>query len=177
MCQRHGSNQNSHPPVLVRKPLCNQWMHYHISSRGVFGINHFKLRNIDVVAIEWFATADRGCIMARIHRWSVMIYGAFCHIGTWKRAGLTLEISQHNTAIVRCWLGMQFTRFANCAVLTVSVERKQEKWSRLNIRLTRQIRTPVLRIPPAVTSQAKMKNWFHECQKWVSHMIGQYAHI
>ena len=41
----------------------------------------------------------------------------------------------------------------------------------------RQIRTPVLRIPPAVTSQAKMKNWLHECQKWVSHMIGQYAHI
>ena len=43
--------------------------------------------------------------------------------------------------------------------------------------LTRQIRTPVLRIPPAVTSQAKMKNWLHECQKWVSHMIGHYAHI
>ena len=42
---------------------------------------------------------------------------------------------------------------------------------------TRQIRTSVLRIPPAVTSQAKMKNWLHECQKWVSHMIGQYAHI
>ena len=42
---------------------------------------------------------------------------------------------------------------------------------------TRQIRTPVLRIPPAVTSQAKMKNWLHECQKWVSHMIGHYAHI
>ena len=34
MCQRHGSNQNSHPPVLVRKPLCNQFIHYHISSRG-----------------------------------------------------------------------------------------------------------------------------------------------
>ena len=47
------------------------------------------------------------------------------------------------------------------------------KWSRK----TRQIRTPVLRIPPAVTSQVKMKNWLHECQKWVSHMIGQYAHI
>ena len=44
-------------------------------------------------------------------------------------------------------------------------------------KITRQIRTPVLRIPPAVTSQAKMKNWLHECQKWVSHMIGQYAHI
>ena len=50
MCQRHGSNQNSHSPVLVRKPLCNQCIHYHISSRGVFGINHFKLRNFAVVA-------------------------------------------------------------------------------------------------------------------------------
>ena len=27
MCQRHGSNQNSHPPVLARKPLCNQFIH------------------------------------------------------------------------------------------------------------------------------------------------------
>ena len=34
MCQRHGSNQNSHPPVLVRKPLCNQFIHYHISSNN-----------------------------------------------------------------------------------------------------------------------------------------------
>ena len=25
MCQRHGSNQNSHPPVLIRKPLRNQF--------------------------------------------------------------------------------------------------------------------------------------------------------
>ena len=52
MCQRHGSNQNSHTPVLVRIPLCNQFIHYHISSRGVFGINHFKFRNFAVVAIE-----------------------------------------------------------------------------------------------------------------------------
>ena len=76
MCQRHGSNQNSHPPVLVRKPLCNQFIHYHISSRRVFGINCFKLCNFAVVAIECsFATVYRGSIMARIHRWSVMIYG------------------------------------------------------------------------------------------------------
>ena len=54
MCQRHGSNQNSHPPVLVRKPLCDQFVHYHISSRGVFGINRLKLRNFAVVAIECF---------------------------------------------------------------------------------------------------------------------------
>ena len=77
MCQRHGSNQNSHPPVLVRKPLCNQFIHYHISRRGVFDINHFKLRNFAVVAIECsVATVDRGNIMARIHRWSVMICGS-----------------------------------------------------------------------------------------------------
>ena len=77
MCQRRGSNQNSHPPVLVRKPLCNQFKHYHIRSRGVFGINRFKLRNFAVVAIECsFATVYRGSIMARIHRWSVMIDGS-----------------------------------------------------------------------------------------------------
>ena len=64
-------------PVLVRKPLCNQFIHYHISSRGVFGINHFKLPNFAVVAIECsLATVDRGSIMARIHRWSMMIYGS-----------------------------------------------------------------------------------------------------
>ena len=55
MCQRHGSNQNSHPPVLVGKPSCNQFIHYHISSRGVFGINHFRLRNF-VIAIKYPAT-------------------------------------------------------------------------------------------------------------------------
>ena len=77
MCQRHGSNQNSHPPVQVRNPLCNQFILYHISSGGVFGIIHFKLRNFAVVAIKcYFAAVDRGSIMARIHRWSVMIYGS-----------------------------------------------------------------------------------------------------
>ena len=77
MCQCHGSNQNSHPPVLVRKPLCNQVMHYHMSSRGVFGVNNVKLHNFALVAIECFlATVDRGSIMARIHKWSVMIYGS-----------------------------------------------------------------------------------------------------
>ena len=76
MCQRHGSNQNSHPPVIFHKPLCNQFIHYHISSK-VFGINRFKLCNFAVVAIECsFATVYRCSIMARIHRWSVMIYGS-----------------------------------------------------------------------------------------------------
>ena len=77
ICQRHGSNKKKHPPVLVRKPLCNQFIHYHISSRRVFGINRFKLCYLAVVAIECsFATVYRGSIMARIHRWSVMIYGS-----------------------------------------------------------------------------------------------------
>ena len=71
MCQRHGSNKRSHPPVPVRKPLCNQFIHNHISSRGVFSINRFKLYNFAVVAIECsFATVYRGSIMARIHRCS-----------------------------------------------------------------------------------------------------------
>ena len=74
---RHGSNQNSHFPFIIRKPLCNQFIHYHVSSRGVFGINHFKLRNFAVVAIECsFVTVDRGNIMARTHRWSVVTYGS-----------------------------------------------------------------------------------------------------
>ena len=77
VCQRHVTNQNSHPPVRVRKPLCNQFIHYLIGSRGVFSINRFKLRKFAVVAIECsFATVYRGSIMARIHRWSVMIYGS-----------------------------------------------------------------------------------------------------
>ena len=77
MCQRHGSNQNSHPPVLVRKPLCNPFIHHHISSGRVFGINRFTLCNFAVVAIECsFVTVYRGSITARIHRWSVMIYGS-----------------------------------------------------------------------------------------------------
>ena len=43
----------------------------------VFGINQFKLRNVAVVATEcFFATVDRGNMMARIHRWPVMINGS-----------------------------------------------------------------------------------------------------
>ena len=66
MCQRHGSNQNSHPNFLVRKPLCNQFIHYHISNKGVFCVNY----------IMFFATVDRCSLMARIHRWSAMIHGS-----------------------------------------------------------------------------------------------------
>ena len=77
MCQHHGSNQNSHPPVLVRNPLCIQFIHYHISSRRVFVINRFELCKFAAVAIDCsFATVYTGSIMARIHRWSVMIYGS-----------------------------------------------------------------------------------------------------
>ena len=66
MCQCHGSNQNSYPPVLSRKPLSNQFIHYHISRGGVFGINHFKLHSFAVVAIVSFATVGRGSMMTRI---------------------------------------------------------------------------------------------------------------
>ena len=77
MCQRHGSDKNSHAPLLVQKPLCNQLMHYHISNRGVFSINHIKFRNFAVVAMEClFVTVDGCSIMAWIHRWSVRIYGS-----------------------------------------------------------------------------------------------------
>ena len=77
MCKRHGSNKNPPPPVLVRKSLGNQFIHYHISSRGVFGINSLKLRNFAVVGIECsFATVYRGSIMARVHSWCMMIYGS-----------------------------------------------------------------------------------------------------
>ena len=83
MCQRRGGggggggNQDSYPPVLVWKPSRIHVIHYHISSRGGLGINHFKLRNFAVVAIECsFATVDRGSIMATKHRWSVMVYGS-----------------------------------------------------------------------------------------------------
>ena len=101
MCQRHGSNQNSDPPVLVRKPLCNQFIHYHISSTKVFGINHFKLCNFAVVAIEcYFATVDRGCIMARIHRWSVMIYGSL-QAESWRPSTTVISIVMEHLSLVK----------------------------------------------------------------------------
>ena len=62
--------------VPVQKPFSNKFIHYHISSREVFGINHFKLRTFAAVAIEFFSTVDRGTIMARLHtcRWSTITY-------------------------------------------------------------------------------------------------------
>ena len=75
MCQGHGSNKNSHPPVLVWKRLCNhQFVYNQISSRGVFGISHFKLHSFAVATIECFFY--RGSIMAIIHRLFIMIYGS-----------------------------------------------------------------------------------------------------
>ena len=51
-------------------------MHCFISSRGVFGMNHFNLRNFAVIATYFFPTVDRGSTMTRIPRWSMMIYGS-----------------------------------------------------------------------------------------------------
>ena len=43
------------------KALCNQFIDYYICSRGVFCINHIKLRNFVVITIECsIATVDRG---------------------------------------------------------------------------------------------------------------------
>ena len=101
MCQRHGSNQNSHPSVLVRKPLCNQFIHYHISSRRVFGINRFKLRNFAAVAIECsFATVYRGSIMARIHWWSVMIYGTL-QAELWRPSTTVMSMGMEHLSLVK----------------------------------------------------------------------------
>ena len=48
MCRRHGSNQNSHHPILVQKLLRNQFIHYHISSRVGFWYQSFPAHDIDV---------------------------------------------------------------------------------------------------------------------------------
>ena len=56
------------------KALCNQFIDYYICSRGVFCINHIKLRNFVVITIECsIATVDRGSIMTRLYRWSMMV--------------------------------------------------------------------------------------------------------
>ena len=92
--------------------------------------------------------------------------------------GKLFQIKTNFISLSSTWL----KRTVNDCHLVQRGESPKFGWNRFKvdppkIMLTRQIRTPVLRIPPAVTSQAKMKNWLHECQKWVSHMIGQYAHI
>ena len=62
------------------KALCNQFIDYYICSRGVFCINHIKLRNFVVITIECsIATVDRGSIMTRIYRWSMMVYSSQCY--------------------------------------------------------------------------------------------------
>ena len=55
------------------KALYNKFIDYYICSRGVFCINHIKLRNFVVITIECsIATVDRGSIMTRIYRWSMI---------------------------------------------------------------------------------------------------------
>ena len=107
MCQRHGSNQNSHPPVLVRKPLCNQFIHYHISSRRVFFcINRFKLCNFAVVAIECsFATVYRGSIMARTWYidgpwWSMVA----CRLNLWRPSTTVISMGMEHLSLVKLLL-------------------------------------------------------------------------
>ena len=104
MCQRHGSNQNSHPPVLVRKPLCNQFIHFHISSRGVFSINRFKLYNFVVVAIECsFATVYRGSIMPEYKDgpwWSMVA----CRLNLWRPSTTVISIGMEHLSLVKLLL-------------------------------------------------------------------------
>ena len=72
MWQRHGSNQNSYPVVLVRKPLCNQFIHYHRSSRGVFGIHitpHFMN--------QWWMKS-----LGLAEYWTFVSF-EYAHIGYW----------------------------------------------------------------------------------------------
>ena len=106
MCLRNGSNQNSHPPVLVQKPLCNRFIYYHISSRWVFGINRLKLRNFAAVAIECsFATVYRGSLMARIHRWSVMIYGRVaCRLNLGRPSTTVISMGMEHLSLVKSLL-------------------------------------------------------------------------
>ena len=80
MCKRHGSYQNSHPAVLVRKPLCNQFIHYHISN-VFFWYQSFQSPKFCCSCNRlFFAAVDRGSILAKIYRWSVMIYGKLTEI-------------------------------------------------------------------------------------------------
>ena len=52
MCQSHGSNQNSHPPVLVRKPLCNEFIHYHINSRCIFVLVSIVSNSVILLSLQ-----------------------------------------------------------------------------------------------------------------------------
>ena len=100
---------------------------------------------------------------------------------TGKPATVTLKIQLDcSTVHARTmWASMYVPSHLRCGTDSVFIRfcKSHKYFKDAKAMQTRQIRTPVLRIPPAVTSQAKMKNWLHESQKWVSHMIGQYAHI
>ena len=75
MCQRYGRNQNSHPPLPVQKPLHNRFIHYYISSRGVLVPIISNCLILLSLQYNVLVTVDRGGILARIHKWSMIIYG------------------------------------------------------------------------------------------------------
>ena len=107
-------------------------------------------------------------------------WGIFCKIALrW----MSMDLTDDKSTLVQmmAWCRQATSHYpSQCWPRSMSpyvVTRPQWVNNKISQISTRQIRTPVLRIPPAVTSQAKMKNWLHECQKWVSHMIGHYAHI
>ena len=112
------------------KALCNQFIDYYICSRGVFCINHIKLRNFVVITIECsIATVDRGSIMTRIYRWSMMVYSSLQaefmvtkydgHIHIWYIIIIKSEVSTFPIVIIfsvvvclRCLLHHSLSRIA-----------------------------------------------------------------
>ena len=167
MYQRHGSNQNSHPHVLVRKPLCTQFIHYHISSRRVFGINRFELCNFAVVAIECsFATVYRGSIMGRIHRWSVMKSGiplnkTYCESLT--HCGLVMPYDVWE--LVQLWLRQWFVAWRHIAIT----------WSSANFTRVRSsdIHIMAISLQPSLSHQPLQLTWKLPIQIFCKSLRGQ----
>ena len=101
MCQSHGSNLISHPPALDQKPLRNQFKHYHISRRGVFGLNHFKLRNFAVVAIESFLQP-----LIEVLWWPEYIDGPWwsitaCRLHLWRPNTIVISIGMEHLSLLK----------------------------------------------------------------------------
>ena len=109
---------------------------------------------------QWiWINEDRKCCLQNV--------GHFVQASMWSQGDQNWPLSEDTQ---QEWLTDVIWHYWSWSTLTLKIACHQFR-AKLLSEQTRQIRTPVLRIPPAVTSQAKMKNWLHECQKWVSHMI------
>ena len=104
MCQRHGSNQNSNPPVLVRKPLCNQFIHYHISSRGFFSIN--SLNSLILLSLQYnvilqqFIEAVYWPEYIDSPWWSMVA----CRLNLWKPSTTVISMGMEHLSLVKLLL-------------------------------------------------------------------------